>query len=180
VPVAKPSNPAAGPKPKRRKPYKLHDRTINALVRSINECADLPIEAHCGMAGIHKDTFNEWRKIAEARPGGEHARQMAKVDRALHAAWKRLHEAAVRHKPTEVLFRRHREFYPNERQQMEISAPDGLPLFPENPFHFVLELNRDSPPLEQKPFEIEQVGGANDGQRERWEPPAESNGETPP
>src|SRR5215831_1492422 len=61
VSVAKPSNPAAGPKPKRRKPYKLHDRTINALVRSINECADLPIEAHCGMAGIHKDTFNEWR-----------------------------------------------------------------------------------------------------------------------
>jgi hypothetical protein len=52
---------------------------------------------------------------------------------------------------------------------MEISAPDGLPLFPENPFQVLLELNPHSPPLAEKPFEIETGGGPNDGKRERWE-----------
>jgi hypothetical protein len=179
--VQNPANPTTKSKSKRRKPYKLHDRTINALIRSINECADAPIEVHCGCAGINRDTYHQWRKTAEAEPKGEHARQMAKVDRALYAAWKRLHEAAVRHKPTEVLFRRRHEFYPSERQQMEISAPDGLPLFRAGQFNVLLELH--TPPeqvaVEPQPtetFRIVQPNGAVD----LWPGPQPNGKELPP
>jgi hypothetical protein len=173
--VQNPANPTTKPKSKRRKPYKLHDRTINALIRSINECADAPIEVHCGCAGINRDTYHQWRKTAEAEPKGEHARQMAKVDRALYAAWKRLHEAAVRHKPTEVLFRRHHEHYPSERQRLELTGAEGLPLIPtENTFAVVIELA--SPQSEDREFVIEHQGGPNDGKREIWQP----NGQEPP
>jgi hypothetical protein len=104
-----------------------------------------------------------------------------KVDRALHAAWKRLYEAAVRHKPTEVLFRRHHDYYPSERQQMEISAPDGLQLFPsENQFSVVLELHAPSSEgAEQKPaeaFRIVQPGGSAD----LWSSPQSNDQELPP
>jgi hypothetical protein len=88
-----------------------------------------------------------------------------------------LHEAAVRHKPTEVLFRRHHEFYPSERQQMEISAPDGMQLIPsENQFSVVLELHAPSSEgAEQQraeAFRIVQPKGAVD----LWQPP-QANGE---
>jgi hypothetical protein len=104
VPEPKPANLAsltAAPR-KKRKPYKLHDRTIGALIRSINEFADAPMECHLGAAGVSRETFNQWRKqTTEASPKSEYGRQIARVDQA----WRRLHEMAARQKPSEVLFR---------------------------------------------------------------------------
>jgi hypothetical protein len=172
------TNPTSKPRPKRRKrkgAYKLNDRTIGALIKSINRSADAPIEMHCGCAGISRDTYWEWRKLASEQPKSEYARQMAKVDKALFAAWGRLHEAAVKHKASEVLFRRHHEFYPSERQRLELTGAEGLPLIPtENTFAVVIELA--SPQSEDREFVIEHQGGPNDGKREIWQP----NGQEPP
>ena len=172
-----PTNPTSAPRVKRRRrkgAYKLTDRTIGALINSINRSADAPIEMHCGAAGIHRDTYWEWRKLALEQPKGEHARQMAKVDKALYAAWGRLHEAAVKHKASEVLFRRHHEHYPSERQRLELTGAEGLPLIPtENAFAVVIELA--SPQSEDREFVIEHEGGPNDGEREIWQP----NGQKP-
>ena len=171
------TNPTSKPRPKRRKrkgAYKLNDRTIGALIKSINRSADAPIEMHCGCAGISRDTYWEWRKLASEQPKSEYARQMAKVDKALFAAWGRLHEAAVKHKASEVLFRRHHEFYPSERQRLELTGLEGTPLIPsENAFAVVIELAGS--PDDDRQFVVEQVGGEHDGERKVWQP----NGEKP-
>jgi hypothetical protein len=173
--AANPTNPTPAPSPKphkRKGAYKLNDRTIGALIKSINRSADAPIEMHCGCAGISRDTYWEWRKLASEQPKSEYARQMAKVDKALFAAWGRLHEAAVKHKASEVLFRRHHEYYPSERQRLELTGAEGLPLIPtENAFSVVIEL---ASPI---PDECEFVVEHPDGRREVWQQP---NGRQPP
>jgi hypothetical protein len=115
--------------------------------------------------------------LASEEPDGEHARQMRKVDRALYSSWRRLHEAAVKHKASEVLFRRHHEHYPSERQRLELTGAEGLPLVPLDTFNVVIELA--SPQSEEREFVIEQVGGPNDGQRQIWKPNNGPNGQEP-
>jgi hypothetical protein len=181
VNAGNPANPASAPKPRPkrgRRAYKLNDRTIGVLINSINRNADAPIEMHCGCAGINRDTYLEWRKLAAAEPRGEHARQMAKVDKALYAAWGRLHEAAVKHKASEVLFRRHHDFYPSERQIMELTGPAGLPLIApaENSFCVVLELDPRDELLEQRSFKIVQPDGI---EQVVWMPPLTNGQEEP-
>lgn len=153
-----------------RRPYKLNDATINALIRSIDDCADAPLECHIGAAGICRDTFHEWRKIAEAEPGGEHAKQIAKVDLALFRAWRRLHDAAVRHKASEVLFRRHSEFYPSEKVRMDLTS-DDMPIAAGNNFTVLLELHPPQAEGQQleKSFAIQEPSGS------RWEWSAEED-----
>jgi hypothetical protein len=182
VNAGNPTNPTPEPKPKRRRrkgAYKLNDRTIGALISSINRSADAPIEMHCGCAGIHRETYLEWRKLASEEPEGEHARQMRKVDKALFAAWRRLHEVAVKHKASEVLFRRHHEHYPSERQRLELTGAEGLPLIPtENAFSVVLELHQPAGQAATEPepgFRIVQPNGSVD----LWIPP-QPNGQEPP
>lgn len=89
---------------------------------------------------------------------------------------KALHKAAMRTHAIHLLARRFPNHYPSERQLMEISGKDGVPLIPPeaNSFKVVLELHPNSPPLENKPFVIEHVGG----QREIWKPP-QSDGQEP-
>jgi hypothetical protein len=174
---ANPTNPTPPPKKVRRGSYKLTDSRIDTLVRSISRSTDAPIEMHCAVCGIHRDTYHQWRKIALEEPGGEHARQMERVDKALFEAWGRLHEAAVKHKASEVLFRRHHDFYPSERQIMEISGAGGLPLIPatENSFCVVLELDPLDEPLEQRSFKIVQPDG-----NEQVRIPPQTNGQEKP
>lgn len=150
----------------KRRPYKLHERTIGALIRSINDCADAPLECHIGAAGISKDTYYEWRKKAEADPKSEYGRQLTRVDRALYQAWRRLHEAAVKHKASEVLFRRHGEFYPGEKVRMDLTSGD-MPMQADGGFTVLLELHAPSGvpqrQEQEKPFMIGEPSGL------RWE-----------
>lgn len=176
-----PQNPVPAPRGKtkrKRRPYKLHEATIKRLVASIDGHCDAPMYVHLRAAGIHPDTFNEWKGLAAENPDGLHAFFLERVDKALARAWGRLHEAAVKHRASEVLFRRHHEDYPSERQRLELTGAEGLPLIPtENAFNVVLELHQP-PGQAQEPepaFRIVQP----DGKVDLWTPP-QRNGQEPP
>jgi hypothetical protein len=162
--------PKPGKKKPTRKPYKLHDATFKRLINSIDAHCDAPMYVHLHAAGIHHDTFNEWKRQAAENPDGLHAFYLERVDKALARAWGRLHAAAVRHRASEVLFRMHPEAYPSERRRLELTGLEGTPLIPtDNPFSVVIEL---TPQPDEREFVIEQV----DGKREIWQQP---NGQEP-
>lgn len=163
---------------RKRKPYKLHDATFKRLIDSIDAHCDAPMYVHLSAAGIHHDTFSEWKRQAAENPKGAHALYLGRVEKALARASGRLHEKAVHHKASEVLFRMHPEAYPNERR-LELSGIGGAPLFPnEQQFSVVLELHQPPPGQAQEPepaFRIVQP----DGRVDLWTPP-QPNGQKPP
>ena len=90
-PVAtNPQNPLPEPRKRtkrKRKPYKLHEATIKRLIASIDAHSDAPMYVHLRAAGIHPDTFNEWKGLAAENPDGMHAFFLERVDKALARAW---------------------------------------------------------------------------------------------
>jgi hypothetical protein len=157
-----------------RGPYKLNEKLIRHFEESIEESAGAPIEMHLGIVGISRDTYGEWRKAAQADPASVYGEFVERIDKALHASWRKLHALAVHQKPFETLVRRYAEFYPSEAMQMQLSGADGLPLFPsEQQFNVVIELA--TPANEPEPeFRI-----VTPGNRE-VQPRPQSNGELPP
>jgi hypothetical protein len=175
VQIPRNPQPKPGKKKPKRKPYKLHDATFKRLIGSIDAHCDAPMYVHLHAAGIHHDTFNEWKRLAAENPDGLHAFYLERVEKALARAWGRLHAAAVRHRASEVLFRMHPEAYPSERRRLELTGAEGLPLVPLDTFTVLIELASPQPDVEHE-FVIEDQGGPNDGRRQIWQP----NGQKPP
>lgn len=66
------------------RPTKLTAEVEQAIVDSI-ERGNF-VETACAVAGIHKDSFYEWMKVAEAKPNGVYGRFRDRVRKALAKA----------------------------------------------------------------------------------------------
>jgi hypothetical protein len=153
----------------RRGPRKLTLSLIKRFAASIRETGG-PIDFHCQALGIGRTTYHEWRQEAEANTAPIYRQFVEAVDRAQGQRLKMLYVAAEHAKPHEILFRQFPELFPSEATRLQLTGKDDESLFPA-PFSVILELNSDSPPLPEKEFVIEQMGGPNDGQRSRWQLP---------
>jgi len=130
-------------------------------------------ETYAEACEVGLETFYRWMRNGEEDPEGIYGGFRQAMLQAMAQGEKALHKAAMLTHAIHLLARRFPHHYPSERQLLEVSGKEGLPLIPavENLFTVVLELNPDNQPVEKRPFEIEQMGGANDGKRERWSGP---------
>jgi hypothetical protein len=123
-------------------PRKLTQLLIKAFEDSIAEVPDAPIEMHIGCCGINRDTYFQWRKLGKQVPDSIYGEFVRRIEEAMFASWKKLHAMAASQKPFEVLLRRHRELYPSEAMQMQLTGAEGQPLFSgENAFTVRIELH---------------------------------------
>ena len=105
-----------------RGPYKLTDQKIREFTTWVAQNPEMPLRLYYGRLHISKETYNQWRHLAEAQPGSIYARFMSAFNLARNKAWENLQKLAERCRPHEVLFRLHSQDYPSERLQMELSG----------------------------------------------------------
>lgn len=180
----------AAPEPVKQPPQKkqksrMIDLRVAAMTRrlvaSMTDCPGASFETHCDVCGLGLSTFYEWMGRGEELPKSCYAKFRAAMVKAMAAGEKRLHVLAMKTHALHLLARRFPNHYPSERQLMEISGKDGLPLIPPegNGFTVILELHQPGEAQEPgRAFRIVQP----DGRVDLWTPPEQqqSNGATPP
>jgi hypothetical protein len=141
-----------------------------ALTKQLCELIEdqLTLEDACTIAGVSRKAVWEWRGRGQQEENPAYVAFEAAISQALINAKHALVKRVANHTDVKGAMFILKNRYPQEfrdRVVQEVTGAEGMPLLPLNPFHVVLELNTESPPLEQKPFEV--IG--TDGVRRRWE-----------